>query len=73
MAVRHRGLTERVSGEPRERRRSVTPARREAVLSPSPTALARPVPLAPVRMPGDDWAYSPCAFDFDPLFEDYDF
>lgn len=67
--MHHPGFPEGDSGEPRKRRRSVTPARRQAL---------RPLlsPRRPYRgpvFPGDAWATAPIAADFDPLWDDYDF
>lgn len=66
--MHHPGFPIQASGEPRKRRRSVTPVRREAPLLPRLLpALPRPV------FPGDAWATCPVAADFDPRFEDFDF
>jgi len=65
--MHHPGFPIQASGEPRKRRRSVAPARRQA-LRPLPSRGGLPRPA----FPGDAWATCPIAADFDPLFDDYD-
>lgn len=79
MAVRPRGLPDRDSGAPRKRQPTLATLAEDSGARralPCPTRPSRPryrpgQPLPPA-FPGDDYAHSPCAFDFDPLYEDYD-